>query len=258
MVVLVAALSRWGPGALTSMPHLSVRTPVVIGAGAAASLFAAQAGVVDAVADRVGPGALDESVWAWFVSRRSPTLTGLMTGVSTVGGTAGMVVLALAGAVLLWRARHRLEATIVLGATAGAGLLVKGFKNLYDRPRPPVAQRLAVETNASLPSGHALGSAVVLGVLVVVVVLLSRRAWVRGASILLGAVATATIGLSRLYMGVHWASDVVTGWLLGGAWLTLCVTALILLRYRDRATNPVPDTRGTGGGLDAGVAATGR
>jgi hypothetical protein len=178
-----------------------------------------------------------------------------MTAVSAAGGTAGMAVLALIGAGLLWRMGRRAEAGIVIGAAVGAELLVQGFKHLYGRARPPVIDRLTVATNFALPSGHALVSIVVLGVLAAVAVLLSHRLAVQAGAVALAIAGTVTIGVSRLYLGVHWVTDVLTGWLLGGAWLALCVTTLVLIQRRPQpapASTPAPSadatTRGDGDG----------
>jgi membrane-associated phospholipid phosphatase len=216
-----------------------IRLPVLIGAGGATTLILAQAAVVDGVADSAGPVALDRSVLAWFLAARSPAVTVLMKAVSTVGGTAGMAVLALIGAGLLWRARRRAAAAVVIAAAAGAGILVEGFKHLYGRSRPPAVDRLTAESTFSLPSGHALGSIVVLGVLAAVVVLAGRRT-ARVGAVVLAAAGIALIAVSRLYLGVHWVTDVFTGWLLGGAWLVACVTALTLLD--SRAPSPTTPT----------------
>jgi membrane-associated phospholipid phosphatase len=232
-------------GLTVSVPRLravlpgSVRLPVLLGAGGVTVLVLAQAAVVDGVADSPGPGPLDRSVLGWFLAARSPAVTVLMKGVSTAGGTAGMAVLALIGAGLLWRARRRAAAIVVIAAAAGAGVLVEGFKHLYMRSRPPMVDRLTREGSFSLPSGHALGSMVVLGVLAAVVVLAGRRAAQVGA-LVLAAAGIAVIAVSRLYLGVHWATDVLTGWLLGGAWLVACVTVLTLLD--SRAPSPATPT----------------
>jgi undecaprenyl-diphosphatase len=161
-----------------------------------------------------------------------------MKGVSVVADTPGMAVLAIIAAVLLWRGRRRPEAAVVLAAAIGAALLVDGFKRLYGRVRPPAAEQLMIETNPALPSGHALGSIVVLGVLAAVVVLATRRTVLRVAAVAVAALGVLTIGVSRLYLGVHWLTDVVTGWFLGGAWLAVCVTTLCVLTRR-RASGQV-------------------
>ena len=209
-----------------------VRTPVLVGAGATSLLLVAQAAVVDHVADLGAPGLADRDVWAWFVDHRAEPVTFVMKGVSVLTDIPQMTVLAIVAAVLLWRIRRRPEAAVVLAATIGATLLVDGFKRLYDRVRPPAAARLMTENNPALPSGHALGSIVVLGVLAAVVVLATRHTLLRVAVVVTAALGVITIGVSRLYLDVHWLTDVVTGWLLGGAWLAVCVTTLCVVTRR--------------------------
>lgn len=237
---LVAVMSVRGRPGRVAGGRGPARACALAGTGVAAVLFTAQAGLVDAVADSAGPGPLDQSVWAWFVEHRGVLATVVMTTVSLVGGTAGMALLAAVGAGVLWWRHHRAEAGIVVIAAVGAGLLSTGFKDLYDRARPPVAQRLTVETNPSLPSGHALGSIVVLGVLAAVAVLVLHRVATRTAAAAAAAAAIVLIGVSRLYLGVHWATDVATGWLLGGTWLALCVTALVTYRHHAAERTPPP------------------
>lgn len=232
LLTLSFVLPRFGrttPALLLTPP---TRLPLLIGSGAAALLFAAQAGVVDTVADLSGAGLVDQSVWSWFVAHRVPAMTWTMTKVSTIGNTVGMAVLALLGAIVLWRVRRRAEAAVVVIAAVGASVLVTGFKNLYGRARPPVAEQLTLQSNAALPSGHSLGSMVVLGVLAATVVILVRRPAVQVLAVLAAVAGIVTVGVSRLYLGVHWMTDVLTGWLLGGAWLAICVTALVLLQHR--------------------------
>jgi len=218
--------------ALGGLVPASVRTPVLVGAGTTSLLLVAQAAVVDRVADLGAPGLADRDVWAWFVDHRSGPVTFVMKGVSVVADIPGMAVVAIIAAVLLWRGRRRPEAAVVLAATIGAALLVDAFKRLYGRIRPPAAEQLMIETNPALPSGHALGSIVVLGVLAAVVVLATRHTLLRVAAVATAALGVLTIGLSRLYLGVHWLTDVVTGWFLGGAWLAVCVTTLCVLTRR--------------------------
>jgi membrane-associated phospholipid phosphatase len=206
------------------------RFPVLVGMTIATALLVAQAVVVDMVEDVGGAGPLDVHVWTWFVDHRSPQVTFVMKAVSQLGDSPETALLAIVGAALLLWARRGAEAAVVLGAAAGSSLLVNDFKALYNRPRPPVGERLAIENNPSLPSGHALGSTVVIGVLAAVVVLLVRHVAVRVLAIAAAAVTVATIGVSRLYLGVHWATDVLTGWFLGGTWLALCVTFLCVVR----------------------------
>jgi len=218
--------------ALGRLVPAELRVPVLLGAGATALLLVAQAAVVDHVADLRTPGVADRDVWAWFVDHRAEPVTFVMKAVSVLCDVPGMAVLAIVAAVLLWRSRRRPEAAVVLAAAVGAALLIDGFKRLYGRVRPPAAERLMIETNPALPSGHALGSIVVLGVLAAVVVLVTRRAALRVGALAAAVSGVALIGASRLYLGVHWLTDVVTGWFLGGAWLAVCVTTLCVLTRR--------------------------
>jgi undecaprenyl-diphosphatase len=218
--------------ALGRLVPAEVRTPVLVGAGATSVLLVAQAAVVDRVADLGAPGLADRDVWVWFVDHRAGPVTFVMKAITVVADIPGMAVLAIIAAVLLWRSRRRPEAAVVLAAAIGAALLIDGFKRLYGRVRPPAAERLMIETNPALPSGHALGSIVVLGVLAAVVVLATRSILLRVAAVATAALGVMTIGLSRLYLGVHWLTDVVTGWFLGGAWLAVCVTTLCVVTHR--------------------------
>ena len=105
------------------------------------------------------------------------------------------------------------------------------LKLLLDRPRPPAADQLVAETNESLPSGHATMSVVVIGSLVVLAWAGAARA-ARVAMVAAAAAWIGAVGATRIYLGVHWFCDVLAGWLVGAAWLALCVT--LWLRWRAR------------------------
>jgi undecaprenyl-diphosphatase len=199
---------------------------VLIATGAGAMLFAAYGGVVDAVADPGPLAAADVPVLRWMIEHRSGPQNSVMITISNLGGTLGMTILtALAVVVLLWRRQVR-TAIVVLLAGTGSGPLVSGFKNLNARQRPPAETQLVAEPTYALPSGHALGSMVVIGILAVVVARMLRSTALRVLVVVVAAVVIASIGVSRLYLGVHWLTDVLAGWLLGGAWLVLWVGAL--------------------------------
>ncbi|AEA26972.1 phosphatase PAP2 family protein [Pseudonocardia benzenivorans] len=203
------------------------RNPLFVPAVSATVLFGAHTVLSSIVAMHgLGPLGPDTVVLTWIMQERSAAATTAMSVVSAAGGTLGMVVVAVATcAVLLWQRRIRAAAVVVV-ALGGAGVLVVVVKNLVARPRPPQSWQLAAESSYSLPSGHALSSTVVLGIVAAVVVTRTTRTLIRWTTVALAAGAVAAIGVSRLYLGVHWPSDVLDGWLLGGAWLTVCVGAL--------------------------------
>jgi undecaprenyl-diphosphatase len=140
------------------------------------------------------------------------------------------VLAAVAGAVLWARGRPGDAAFLVL-TTAAASLVFRSLKIVLDRPRPPVATRVVVETNESLPSGHATMSLVVIGALVVLA-WAGRSVQTRVLLVLAAAAWVGLVGTTRIYLGVHWLSDVVAGWAVGAAWLTVC--ALVWTWWRSR------------------------
>jgi undecaprenyl-diphosphatase len=137
-------------------------------------------------------------------------------------------------------------AAVVVGS-----LTIRGIKGVVERPRPPVATRLTVETSTSLPSGHSLMAVLGLGLTVTAVLVLvprggghpARRAAVRAATALVGAVLALGIGLSRAYLGVHWTTDVLAGWLLGGALLAVAVGTAAALEGRMSEIHPPEGVR---------------
>jgi undecaprenyl-diphosphatase len=176
-----------------------------------------------------GLSAQDGPALHWVVAHREGVGTGFSIVLAVIGGTASMMVLTVvASGILLYLGRW--PAALVVAATAAlGGLLVITFKPLYGRPRPPVVDQVIHYHGYSLPSGHALGSTVVLGIVAAALypALSSTR---RRIALIAGAAGLAVaVGLSRVYLAAHWLTDVVTGWLLGGAWLAVGVTALALL-----------------------------
>lgn len=198
---------------------------MVVATGIAALLFLSQATVVDAIADRPGIPAADESTLQWMLAHRAPVPTAMFEEITYLGGTVGMLGLA-AAAVALVLAHRRWEALVVVVTATGGELLTDALKDLYQRPRPPDLTRLTVATSYSLPSGHSLVSVVALGIMAAVGVHLLHRTSARVAVVGFAGVLAVAIGVSRLYLGVHWLTDVLDGWLLGGTWLALCTAAL--------------------------------
>jgi membrane-associated phospholipid phosphatase len=199
-----------------------------------------------AVRTGTGPARWDVPVARWFEQRRTSSLTAVAIGWTTIGSTVAMAVYATAAVVVLWIRRHRRDAALVAVVGIGATALVRFGKILVGRARPPVDLHVVTETNLSFPSGHALASTAVLGVLAVVG---PRHRSHRAAQLAVLAVFWAGIGVSRVYLGVHWPTDVLGGWLTGAAWLLLAVTVIDLLRSAgSRAAEPAERWVGPSGG----------
>jgi undecaprenyl-diphosphatase len=157
-----------------------------------------------------------------------------LTGFGDTWILAALVVV-VAGFLLMQR--RPAQAALLVVAVAGGTLLSETMKGLFGRDRPPEAWRLVEVHNESFPSGHAMLSAVTyltLGALVAHILTRRRlKAYVLAVAFTLAGV----VGLTRIYLGAHWTTDVVAGWSLGTAWAMacwLCAFAVERLRVAPR------------------------
>jgi membrane-associated phospholipid phosphatase len=186
----------------------------------------------------------DHAVNAWFQNERRSAFTTLLGAMTVAGGPLGMaVVVTLAAAGLLLRKQHA-SAVFVIVAAAGGALLNLGLKTMFERVRPPAATAIAVAQGYSFPSGHAMGSFIVLGSIAYVVLREPFRWRVKSALLAMLVTAVLLVGLSRVYLGVHWISDIAGGWSAGAVWLATATVAFeTLLRIRQlRHGVPPPGT----------------
>ncbi len=150
------------------------------------------------------------------------------------GDTLTLTTLCVLGAlVLLRQRRHGLCLGWVL-AISGNALLNRVIKSIFERTRPVHDNALAFADGWSFPSGHASGSVVAYGMLAYVLVRLlpDRFAAARLPLVALAAALAFTIGSSRVFIQVHFATDVLAGFASGTAWLAICIGAVELARYR--------------------------
>jgi undecaprenyl-diphosphatase len=176
-------------------------------------------------------GSLDSTVLEWMHRHATQSGMAVCLAVSRVGSPIAMTVLAVAGVLLL----ASLEEWIVLGgwivAFGGASVLDYWLKLIVHRPRPAYAATLMHHPTWSFPSGHAMGALVGYGMLAYVMLLLGGRSHRTRVLIVAGAaLLIAAIGVSRLYLGVHYLSDVVGGYAVGSLWLALCICGVELGR----------------------------
>ncbi|GAB0106417.1 hypothetical protein JMUB6875_54010 [Nocardia sp. JMUB6875] len=207
--------------------HLPIRYPdrTLIGVLVTLALTAAILVLTCVVLWYNGPAGPDSPWLQWFIDHRTETWTTVAKGVSTAGDTISVTIYSTLAVVLLaWR-RYWEQAILIAIAALGAGALTYFGKLLIGRDRPPVIDHLVTETNHSYPSGHALGSTVVIGILMAVALPVWGRA-TRVAAVVLATVFVIAVGLSRLYLGVHWPTDVLAGWLVGLCWISFCLTVL--------------------------------
>jgi len=153
----------------------------------------------------------------WLHAHASPLLDALMLIVTTLGGAKGMAAgLLLTFGVLAFRRRFR-EAAFLFMVTGGAEVMNLLLKSVFHRSRPALWPSLSFEADFSFPSGHAMFSAAVLGA---ALVLLVGSRWQRPV-LIGGGLFALLVGLSRVYLGVHYPSDVLAAWCAALVWATL-------------------------------------
>ena len=172
--------------------------------------------------------AFDRSFLLWLHQFATPGLDRLMLAVTQLGNPAVVIPIAALTLVILWSRRWRQEAKLFAIACIGGAILNTGLKLVFTRTRPDLWKRLIVEISYSFPSGHALGSVVLYGIISYFL----AQAYPKYTALFysLAIVLVFAISLSRLYLGVHWPTDILAGWCIGGLWLMVCITMLKLQR----------------------------
>jgi undecaprenyl-diphosphatase len=151
--------------------------------------------------------------------------------VTALGGytVLALLIAAVLGHMLI--GRHYRAAILVFVAVAGGGVLSFLLKDLYDRPRPDLVPHLTRVSTSSFPSGHAMLSAVVYLTLGALLARLVPGWWAKVYFVVVAVLLTLSVGASRVYLGVHYPTDVAAGWAAGVAWAVLCWLAA---RYLQR------------------------
>lgn len=159
-------------------------------------------------------------------------LPGIMRDITALGGLAVLTLIVTVTAVYLVLVGKRAAALFVVLAVTGGTLLSHGLKMLFDRPRPDLIPNAPLELTASFPSGHAMVSAVTYLTLGVLLTRLDAPRRVHAYFLAVAVVMTVMIGISRIYLGVHWPTDVLAGWCLGAAWALFCWLVALWLQRR--------------------------
>ena len=183
------------------------------------------AAIADEMAD--GETGYDQAVADWLHARATNPLTELFEAITTLGNGIVLAGVTAIAVYLLLRRGHRREALLMVLAFTGAEIVSYSLKLGFRRDRPFFTDPLATESTFSFPSGHSTVSLAVYGALAVIVARRVRRPsrlpWLVGAAVLV-----LLIGFSRLYLGVHFLTDVLAGFAAGAAWLAACVVTLDL------------------------------
>lgn len=187
---------------------------------------------------------IDRALHTALAAAASPVLTRVFWAGTLTGDTRTAVIetAAAVSLLLLWGRPRRAAflAGIMIAGSAAAGAL----KDVFDRARPPASAALvATPESFSFPSGHTIAALLFFGSLALMLVVSSRPVGLKVLGVIGAVLATLLVGLSRVYLGVHWFSDVVASWCLGAA--LLCAGGTALLAW-ERFGPPPPMPRYSG------------
>jgi membrane-associated phospholipid phosphatase len=217
--------------------HVVLVITALVGGLLVAGLTAAGSEVYEAVAEKDGLSGLDWPALELAIQWRTPLTDQLVTWFTNLGGPVGMTIIAAAVTILMgWRWRSPTPLILMVIAVAGSLTFTHVGKAIVGRARPPLTDAIPpYEYAFSFPSGHTLNSTVIAGM---IAYLVARRLTSGVGRALCGIAAViwaVAMGLSRVFLGHHWLTDVIFAWLIGLAWLALLITAhRIFLIVRDK------------------------
>jgi undecaprenyl-diphosphatase len=206
--------------------YLGVVLLLAIGVGATAAIGDGFMDITERLqADSPKLHELDAMTHAWAFETRTGGATTFFTTWTLVGTPLGLGILtAVVSAVLVWRKKPK-WAIYLLFTSAVGGLLNQALKLLFARARPELAEALRGAHGYSFPSGHAMGSTVVFGALAYLAFRTIHPWGWRAAALSLAACAITAISVSRIYLGVHWISDIAAGITAGTVWVIVTTLA---------------------------------
>ena len=161
-------------------------------------------------------------------------VTEFMTDITALGGGYILTILSIFVLIFLILQKHYDAFWLLLAAIAGGTLISLGLKEIYGRDRPDLALRLVNVTDFSFPSGHSMMSAVLYLTQAAIVARFQRTKKIRIFILSAALFLTLIIGFSRVYLGVHYPTDVIGGWTIGLAWACLCWCVAWYIQRRQR------------------------
>jgi undecaprenyl-diphosphatase len=156
----------------------------------------------------------------------------MMRDITSLGSTTVLTIVTLAAVFYLIMDGKRASAALVAVAVSGGALLSYVLKFGFDRPRPDLVAHLVEVSTLSFPSGHAMGSAVTYLTLGALLARTQPRRHIKIYVLTVAVLLTLMVGISRVYLGVHWPTDVLAGWCAGSAWALICWTVALWLQRR--------------------------
>lgn len=168
----------------------------------------------------------DDSVMRWMAAHQRPLMQQIMLEITSLGTGTVVAMLVFVSGMFLWLNKHKHSALLLIIATFGGGLLNNLLKLGFDRPRPQIFKWGTYADSSSFPSGHAMSAVIVYGTVAYLAARLQRRASSRILTLAAAAIIIVLICASRIYLGVHYPSDIAAGLIIGLAWAAFCMAVL--------------------------------
>lgn len=182
--------------------------------------------IADEVFETQGIRSVDEAAGIAAQDLNSPQLTSVMRSITFLGNGKTLLPLSVAVGILIFRTHSRRYLYSLIAILGGGGLLSFLLKDVFHRARPDAFEPLAGYHGYSFPSGHAMGSTLFFGSLAYLLLTSSRRPAIRIAGVVLCILAVVFISISRVYLGVHYLSDVGAGVVAGIGWTGICIGSM--------------------------------
>jgi membrane-associated phospholipid phosphatase len=173
----------------------------------------------------------DESALHWLARHRTAWLDEVMIRLSTLGSGYVLVAIAIVASVFLSLTAPRWTVYLLMFGVVGGHVVNNLLKLAFDRPRPEVVEWIDSVRTTSFPSGHAMGAIIAWGSIAYIAAQLGAGAALRRTVWTVAVLLIAAIGISRVYLGVHYPTDVLGGYIAGIAWLVFVAAALLGVQF---------------------------
>jgi undecaprenyl-diphosphatase len=194
--------------------------------------------------------AADESILLWMHEHSTPRLDSWARKLTPLGSSVVAVMVVLVASGFLWTWRQRWSLLLLWVAMLGSAVLNVTLKWAFSRPRPELWDRMHAG-DSSFPSGHAMTAVVIYGTIAFLLARLEEGRRIRRLTLGIAALTILLTGATRVYLGVHYPSDVVAGYLVALVWATFCALGVEAVRYfRGRRPEVAEEERGLNRGME--------
>lgn len=192
---------------------------------------------------------VDQHIVHWIASIDAPRwFEEFMRDCTAFGGMLTLTLVTVAVGIFLLLRRQYHALTFLLSAVIGAAILSLSLKGFFHRDRPTILEHRSHTMTSSFPSGHAMLSAAVWLTLGVMLARLEKSPWLKAYFIGVGLFISFLVGISRVWLGVHWPTDILAGWTAGTIWAVLCYFFIRYLQGRGQVESPTEVSSSTSSG----------